>query len=186
LDKIIVPQNTLVVLIGPAGCGKSTFAAKHFIKTQIVSSDECRAMVADDPTNQGVSGHAFDLMHYIIEKRLYLGRLSVADATNLKRVHRKTLQKIARWYGFNTAAIIFNISLDVCRARNAARSRVVPEDALTEQHELLTRTIDTIASEQFDHIYVLDERAQADATVTVTRAINRPPLPPAGQPSADS
>jgi protein phosphatase len=75
LKEIILPRNTLVLLCGPAGCGKSTFAARHFLPTQIVSSDECRALVSDDPVNQAVSGHAFDLMHFIVDYRLVVGRV---------------------------------------------------------------------------------------------------------------
>jgi predicted kinase len=173
LDTIIIPRNTLVALCGPAGCGKSSFAAKHFLPTQIVSSDHCRALVSDDATNQAVSGHAFDLMHFIIDKRLYLGRLTVADATNLKREARKPLIKIARRYRFNAATIIFNIPLDVCLARNLARARVVPEDALRAQYELLMETLQTINREGFDYIYVLDESAQSSVSVKVGRFVNR-------------
>jgi protein phosphatase len=179
LDTIIIPGNTLVVLCGPAGCGKSTFATKHFPPTQVVSSDICRALVSDDPANQGVSGHAFDLMHFIIEKRLYLGRLTVADATNLKREDRRPIVKIARWYRFNRAAIIFNIPLDVCLARNRARDRVVPEEALRAQYDLLMKTLQTIDREGYNYVYVLDQSAQSNVTVKVGRVVNRPPARPA-------
>jgi predicted kinase len=178
VTEIIIPRNTIVILCGPAGCGKSTFAAKHFLRTQVISSDECRALVCDDQTNQAISGHAFDLMYFILEKRLMLGRLTVADATNLKRENRKTLQKIARWHEFNTAAIIFNLPLEVCMARNAARDRVVPEDALRAQYELLERTLETVGREGFNYVYALDERAQREAEVSVGRPINRRPAPP--------
>lgn len=167
------------MLCGPAACGKSTFAEEHFIRTQIVSSDECRALVSDDAANQAISRHAFDLMYFIIEKRLYLGRITVADATNLRREHRKTLQKIARLYQFNTAAIVFNTSLETCIARNAARKRVVPEDALRAQYELLEQTLETINRERFDYVFILDERMQSDAIVTIGEAVNRRPAPPA-------
>jgi protein phosphatase len=163
------------MLCGPAGCGKSTFAAKHFLPTQIVSSDDCRAMVSDDATNQSVSGHAFDLMYFIIEKRLKLGRLTVADATHLKREDRKPVIKIARRFGFHSAALVFNIPLEVCLARNRARTRVVPEDALRAQYELLVNTLRTIRHEGFDYVYMPDEIAQAEAPVRITRHINRPP-----------
>jgi protein phosphatase len=172
LNTIIIPRNTLVVLCGPAGCGKSTFAAKHFLPTQAVSSDHCRALVSDDPANQAVSGHAFELLHFIIEKRLYLGRLSVADATNLKREDRKPLIKIARWYYYNTAAIIFNIPLEVCLARNRARDRKVPEEALMAQYELLMKTLQTINREGFNYVYVLDELTQSTVGVRVGRIVN--------------
>jgi predicted kinase len=160
------------MLCGPAGCGKSTFAAKHFLPTQIVSSDECRALVADDPANQAVSGHAFDLMYFIIEKRLRLGRLTVADATNLKREDRKPVIRIARRYGFNAMALVFNIPLELCLARNRTRARVVPEDALRAQHELLIKTLRTIRREGFDCVYALDEIAQSEAAVKIVRVVH--------------
>jgi len=159
-DRISIPRNTLVVLCGPAGCGKSTFAARHFLVTQIVSSDECRALVSDDPANQRVSGHAFDLMHFIIEKRLTLARLTVADATHLERRDRRRLIKIARWFNFKTAVFIFNIPLEICIARNSQRARKVPEEALRRQFEMLEATLASIDREGFDYVYVLDERDQ--------------------------
>jgi predicted kinase len=179
LDTIIIPRNTLVVLCGPAGCGKSTFAAKHFLPTQVVSSDNCRALVSDDPTDQRVSGHAFDLMHFIIEKRLYLGRLTVADATSLRREDRGAMTRVARWYSFNRAAIVFNVPLELCLARNSTRDRVVPEEALRAQYDLLTRTLRTIDSEGYNYVYVLDETAQSEVAVSVGPAVNRRPARPA-------
>jgi len=173
LNKIVFPRNTLVLLCGPAGCGKSTFAAKHFLPTQIVSSDHCRALISDDPANQGVTGHAFDLMHFIIEKRLRLGRLTVADATHLKREDRKPVIKIARRFGFNAAAIVFNIPLELCIARNRARARRVPEGALRAQYDLLINTAVTIRREGFDYVSVLDEISQSEASVKIARPANR-------------
>ena len=161
------------MLCGPAGCGKSTFAARHFWRTQIVSSDECRALVCDDATDQGVTPYAFDLMHTIIETRLRLGRLSVADATHLKAEDRKPILKLARRARFNTAAIIFNVALATCLARNAARSRVVPAEALQMQYDLLRRTLATIGREGFDSVTVLDQAAQAEASLKITRWFTR-------------
>ena len=132
-------------------------------------------MVSDDPTNQSVSGHAFDLMYFIIGKRLRLGRLTIADATNLKREDRKPVIKIARSFGFNTAALVFNIPLELCLARNRTRTRVVPEDALRAQYDLLVNTLRTINREGFDYVYVLDEIAQSQSVVRITRYINRLP-----------
>lgn len=175
MNRIVIPRNTLVMLCGPAGCGKSTFAAKHFLKTQVVSSDDCRAIVCDDPTNQSVSGHAFDLMYFIIEKRLRLGRLTVDDATNLKSEDRKPVIKLAHGFGFNAAALVFNIPLETCLARNRARTRVVPEDALRAQYDLLVNTLTTIRREGFDYVHMLDEIAQSESLVRITRYVNRPP-----------
>jgi predicted kinase len=174
LYEILIPRNTLVVLCGPAGCGKSTFAAQNFLPTQVVSSDECRALVSDDPENQGVSQHAFDLMHFIIEKRLSLGRLTVADATHLRREDREVLIKLARIFKFNAAVIVFNVSLETCLARNAARTRIVPEDAVRNQHEIMDEALTSIGREGFDYVFVLTEKEQATAKVKVGPPASRP------------
>src|ERR1700754_2135835 len=159
LKRITIPQNTLVVLVGPAGCGKSSFAARHFRPTQIVSSDQCRALISDDPSNQAVTGLAFELMHSIIEMRLRTGRLTIADATSLKREDRRPLIKLAQRTDYNLAAIVFNIPLDVCLTRNARRERVVPADAIELQYGLLLETLANISREGFRYLWTLDERA---------------------------
>jgi protein phosphatase len=124
-------------------------------------------------------------MHFIIEKRLYLARFTIADATNLKREDRKPFIKIARWYNYNTAAIIFNIPLEVCLARNRARERKVPEEALRAQYELLVKTLQTINREGFDYVYVLGEQTQSTVGVRVGRFVNRRAARPAPKPRAE-
>src|SRR5262249_51195684 len=171
--RISLPRNTLVVLVGPAGCGKSTFASRHFRPTQVVSSDECRALISDDPSNQNVSGHAFELMHLIIEKRLLLGRLTVCDATNLDRAARNSLLRIARRFGFNTAAIVFDVPQDVCVQRNSGRRRVVPEEALRNQYAAFEKARMSVAREDFDHLFVLDQRSSLGVVVDISRRASR-------------
>src|SRR4051812_45082570 len=65
-----IPDFALVVLIGASGSGKSTFAAKHFVSTEVISSDYARGLVSDDETDQSVSADAFELVRAIAEKRL--------------------------------------------------------------------------------------------------------------------
>lgn len=52
--EVSVPKLSLVVLIGPSGSGKSTFARKHFLPTEVLSSDWCSALVADDENDPRV------------------------------------------------------------------------------------------------------------------------------------
>ena len=174
MTQIALPRNTLVVLVGPAGCGKSTFAARHFLPTQVVSSDECRALISDDPTNQQVSGDAFDLMKFIIEKRLMLGKLTAADATHLSKESRRPMIRLAERFGFNSAALVFDVPLEVCLARNAGRRRVVPEEALARQHADLKNALRTIKREGFNYVYLLDQEEQREATVVVKRRATPP------------
>ena len=82
--KITLPKLSLVVLVGPNGSGKSTFARRHFLPTEILSSDACRAMVSDDENNQAVTPEAFMRLHLVAAQRLALERLTVIDATNVQ------------------------------------------------------------------------------------------------------
>ena len=120
--RIYIPKFCLVVLIGSSGSGKSTFARKYFLKTEIVSSDFCRSLVCDDENNQLISGHAFDLLHFIVEKRLIIGRLAIVDATNVQENARRELLRIAHRNNCTTKAIVFNISEDICRERDKQRT----------------------------------------------------------------
>jgi len=163
------------VLCGPAGCGKSTFAARHFSRTEVISSDECRALVSDDPADQSASRDAFELMHFIIEKRLKRRCLTVADATHLQRDARRHLTRIARANAFNTAAVVFNVPLSVCLSRNRRRARAIPEDALARQHKMLGATLETVGKEGFDFLFFLDETTQSRVRIEVTRRTRRNP-----------
>ena len=68
--NLSIPNLSLVVLIGPSGSGKSTFARKHFLPTEVLSSDYCRGLVSDDENSQAATNDAFDVLHYIAAKRL--------------------------------------------------------------------------------------------------------------------
>src|SRR5438105_6044423 len=82
--KLTIPDLSLVVLIGASGSGKSSFARRHFRPTEVISSDACRGLVADDENDQSASADAFAVLHFIAAKRLERGRLTVVDATNVE------------------------------------------------------------------------------------------------------
>jgi protein phosphatase len=167
VPQIRLNPRTLIVLCGIAGSGKSTFARKFFKRTQVVSSDHCRAMISDNPANQAVSKHAFELFHYIIEKRLLLGRLTVADATSLSREARRKLLDLGRKYGFKTVVIIFDIPIDICIKRDMERPRKVGEQVIRNQYLAFLEAKKSIPSEGFDEIYILDEVTLDTAVIKI-------------------
>ena len=65
-----IPELSLVVLIGVSGSGKTTFARQHFGRYEVISSDFCRGLVADDENDQAATADAFDVLTYIAGKRL--------------------------------------------------------------------------------------------------------------------
>lgn len=91
--QITIPELSLVVLVGASGSGKSTFARKHFKPTEILSSDFYRGIVADDENDQSATQDAFDVLHYVLRKRLTAGRLTVVDATNVRSEDGEVLLK---------------------------------------------------------------------------------------------
>jgi protein phosphatase len=106
--KLDIPELCLVVLIGTSGSGKSTFARKHFKPTEVISSDFCRGLISDDENDQASTKEAFDLLHYILKKRLDGGKLCVVDATNVQPEARKPLVEIAREYHVLPVAIVLD------------------------------------------------------------------------------
>ena len=119
--ELDLPEGALVVLVGPSGSGKSTFARKHFLATEIISSDFCRGLVGDDESDQTASKDAFDVLRFVSEKRLGAGRLTVVDATSVRSEHRAALLALATRHRAPAVAIVFDLPADMCFERNELR-----------------------------------------------------------------
>jgi protein phosphatase len=167
--KISLPKLSLIVLIGPSGAGKSTFARKHFLPTEILSSDACRGMVSDDENNQTVSKEAFEVLHFIAAKRLALGRLTVIDATNVQPEARKPLVALARQYHCLPIAIVLNVPEKLCLERNRLRDeRNFGPHVVRQQSAQLRRSLRGLGREGFRQVFVLESPEEVDAA-TVER-----------------
>lgn len=94
--RITLPELSLVVLIGPSGSGKSSFARAHFKPTEVLSSDYCRGLVSDDENDQAATNAAFEVLHFIAARRLAGAKLTVVDATNVQEESRKPLVALRR------------------------------------------------------------------------------------------
>lgn len=155
-----IPDPSLVMLIGAAGSGKSTFAQKHFRSTEILSSDGCRALVCDDESDQSATQAAFEVLRCILFRRLRLRRLTVIDATNVERKARRSLLKIAHEFGMPPVAIVLNLGEEICVARNFCRERRVPLNAIWRQCEDLKRSLQQLPEEGFHALYVLNREEE--------------------------
>jgi protein phosphatase len=158
---VAVPRDAMLVLVGPSGAGKSTFAAHAFAPSEVLSSDALRAMVADDPNDQTATEAAFELLHGALGFRLARRRFTVVDATNVEARWRAPLLDIARRHGRRAVAIVFDLPLELCLERNAARSRgPVPEAAVRRQHLGMRRSIEELAREGFEPVVRLSSAAE--------------------------
>jgi protein phosphatase len=155
--KITIPELSLVVLIGASGSGKSTFARKYFQQFEVISSDFCRGLVSDDENNQASSKDAFELLHYIVAKRLATGKLTVIDATNVQPEDRKEYIRLAREYHFLSVAIALNVPEEICHERNAQRpDRQFGSHVVRRHTQALRRSLRGLEREGFRYVHVLN------------------------------
>ena len=161
--RIEIPEFALVALIGATSSGKTTFANKHFLPTEVLSSDFFRGMISDDENNQAVSKEAFDLLFYAANKRLDLMRTTVIDATNVLPAARKQIIELAREQNVHSVAIVLNLPEKELLARNAARpDRGYPERVIRKHTSDLRRSIRNLKREGFRFVYILNSQKEID------------------------
>ncbi len=160
--QISIPDLSLIVLIGASGSGKSSFARKHFLPTEIISSDYCRSILADDENDQSVTSEAFELLHYIVAKRLKAGRLTVVDATNVKPEDRKPLLQIAKDYHCFAVAIAFDLPAQLCHDRNQQRGNRNFGIHVVERHRQNLRKSLRFLDKEFRFAHVLNSVEKID------------------------
>ncbi|MFC4563121.1 polynucleotide kinase-phosphatase [Nocardiopsis mangrovi] len=159
----------LVVLIGVSGSGKSTFAARHFRPTQVVSSDFCRGVISDDENDQSASGDAFALLHHIVAARLRRGLLTVVDATNVQPQVRAQLVRIAKEHDVLSTAIVLDVPQRLARERNAERpDREFGPHVITRQTRDLKRHLKRLGKEGFRTVHVLNGPEETESAVVRT------------------
>jgi protein phosphatase len=180
--EMIVPDPSLVILIGPSGSGKSTFARRHFRSTEVLSSDFCRALVCDDESNQAATEDAFELLHQILDTRLKRCRLTVVDATNVQASSRRRLEQIARNRGIGIVGVLFLLPDEICQARNSQRlHRQVLSSVIREQRAELDASLESLRAEGFWQIYTLTQAEQGDLVTVARRYVIRSEEPATDQ-----
>ena len=170
-DTLKVPELALILLIGSTGAGKSTFARRLFKPTEIVSSDVCRGLVADDENDQSASADAFELLHYLVAKRLKRGLLTVVDATNVQAEGRKPLVALARQYHVLPVAIVLDVPDSVAQARNAARPerRQLGPHVVARHRQQLRQSLRRLREEGFRQVFHLRGVAEIEAVQGIAR-----------------
>jgi protein phosphatase len=170
MAELSIPELSLVLLVGVTGSGKSTFARAHFKPTEVISSDFCRGLVADDQNDQSATPAAFEVLRFIAGQRLKAGRLTVVDATNVQPEARRDLVLLAREYDVLPVAIVLDLPERLCAERNAQRpDRDFGPHVIRRQRQQLRRHLKGLSREGLRTVHTLHTPDEVQAA-TVTRA----------------
>jgi len=185
--RVRLIRPSIVLLCGPAACGKSTFARRLFRPTQIISSDWARARVCDDEQDQRFQTQAFALVHYLTELRLGVNRLCVVDSTALTQHHRKEYLELAKRFQVPCVVFLFDVPLEKCVERDRSRPRTVGRPVIERQHLAFGQTKMDIRQEGFDEIIELgDEDLDKVQIEIIFRPISQPPGMPSRRPQGET
>ncbi|MEU8949658.1 ATP-binding protein [Streptomyces sp. NPDC048489] len=131
-----MPENSLVVLIGPSGAGKTTIA-NTWPASQVLSLDALRETVSDDAGDQDATGDAVAALYLLLEARMRRRLFTVIDATNVTDAARRPLVAAAKRHDMLPIALMVAPPGTVCVDRQSARpaNRRVPEEVVIRQRQ---------------------------------------------------
>ncbi|RKH31527.1 hypothetical protein D7Y13_11500 [Corallococcus praedator] len=140
--KLQIPGQSLVLLIGPSGSGRSTLAHRHFPPTDVVSD-----------VNDGTSPEAAAL-HADVAARLARGACTVIDGVPLSAESRKRWMALAREHHVPLVAVVLDLPEALLLERNRSRPGTSAR-GLRNQAQQLQNALRSLPKEGFKHIHVL-------------------------------
>lgn len=144
----------LIMMIGPAASGKSTWAQRLKAETDeefiILSSDAIRKEIYGDEAIQKDPKKIFDLLHARARYYLLKGNNVIYDATNLLFKNRMAFLNYIKDIDCEKTAYIVVVPYEVCVGQNMTRERQVPESVI---YRHFTQIQLPFKEEGWDHIY---------------------------------
>ena len=145
-----IPDPAVVVLVGPSGSGKSSWAGERYLAREIVSSDQLRSLVGSGENDLDASADAFSLLDQIAAARARRRLTTVIDTLGLDPDRRLSYLALARRSGLPAIAVLFDTDPALCRRRNRQRGRPVPATVLDTQLRKMADIAGQLADEGWD------------------------------------
>ncbi len=122
-DRLNPPLRVpcLVVLVGPPGSGKSTWARRNGRGALHVSQDDLIDVITPDGFAHVYRPIYYEAENAVARAALRAGHTVIVDRTNRTRAHRRRWLLIAREAGCPAAAVVMTTPEWLCRERNAER-----------------------------------------------------------------
>jgi len=163
-DQVIdLPSPCLVVLVGPAGSGKSTWARTN-LGRHVVSSDSLRDLVGEGEHDLRASADAFAVLDDVVARRLARRLTTVIDSLGTDAARRDEWRRLARRNQMPCVAVLFDVGSAQLRRQNRARAKRVPDDVVRRQLAEWPAVMAAVEAEPFDAVHHLTDADLTDLT----------------------
>lgn len=132
-----IPLHSLVIMVGPAGGGK-TVATNKFAPYEIIGAESVRYELIGDYQRMDINDTVFREIHRRTQLKLEMGERTVIDATNLRKKDRIGLSEIGIKMGVPIYYVVCNRPLDE-KLKDSGRSWRHSPTGIITKHEHVFR-----------------------------------------------
>lgn len=178
-DRILrIPPGAVVVTIGSAGSGKTTWAKRQFPNDHILSLDECRRLVAGDAAEYDVTHEAFELLLLALEGRARRRITTLVDGHFVQPEMRRQVLDVIRACGRPAVAVCFRVPAELAQFRSRSGNRMFSPKLLRRQVQQVDDFVASHGVEGWDQVVFFGD-TDVDLLPAVRYTLPEP-LPQAG------